>query len=354
MTAVVATATVWAVVAAGFTAVALVRLGRRTRDAPVAPPPPVLLLRPADGLSPQELHNLAVPIAYGAALEQVVLAPMRPPLPAHVGWLASDPTTANRKVGHLVHALARLPVADRIVLAIDADVAVDGTLIAALAAPVAAGAALATAAPLPLPARGLGPRAARALLARTHLDFVALDAMRIGARAVCGKAMGLGVAAQAMLSGLRDRIGEDLELAQWLHRSGARVELAAVRARVPQVDGTPTRPALARFARWMQVLRAHRPGLWLTVPLLFTPSLPLLVLALATRSPWLGLAVAALWGFRTVLSFRLAGARGVLDWPLGEALLLTAHLRSLCERTVAWRGRTFRVRRGGRMEPIVA
>ncbi|MCW5892839.1 MAG: carotenoid biosynthesis protein [bacterium] len=341
----------WALLAAGFSVVTLVRLGWRSPPPPVPAAPPVLLLRPADVPSAAELTALATPLAYPGPLAHVVISPARPALPPGVEWLASDPATPNRKVGHLLAALAALAPGERVVLAIDADVAVDAVLVQALAAAVAGGAALATAAPAPEPAAGLVPRAVRALLCHTQLSFAALDAMAVGAHAICGKAMALSPAALDGLPPLRDRVGEDLELAAWLHARALPVALVAPRARVPQASHAPAAPALARFVRWMQVLRAHRPALALTVPLLFTPTLPLVLGAALAASPIAWLAVGTCAGVRTLLAWRLE-PRGALGWPLGEALLLVAFVRALVARTVTWRGRTFRLARGGRMEPV--
>jgi hypothetical protein len=125
----------------------------------------------------------------------------------------------------------------------------------------------------------------------------------------------------------------------------------------------------------MQVLSSHRPGLYPTVPLLFTPTWPLLALSALTGSKWLGLAVASLVVVRTLLSWRLSvlsstpplplgegqgeGKRApllttvghtALDWLLGEGLLLTAFIRSLVHPAkVTWRGRTYALHAGGRM-----
>src|SRR5207237_668407 len=111
---------------------------------------PVLLLRPVDAPTPRELENLATPIDYAGPLEQVVVSPYRPRLAPGVRWLPSDPLTPNRKVGHLLYALEVLRTEGRVVLAVDADVAVTGALVEGLAAPVASGAALSTAAPTPV------------------------------------------------------------------------------------------------------------------------------------------------------------------------------------------------------------
>ncbi|MFY0583951.1 glycosyltransferase [Cystobacter fuscus] len=188
-------------------------------------------------------------------------------------------------------------------------------------------------------ARGLSARAVAALLRRTHHSFRALHVMSAGAAAVCGKALGLSDRAVEELPALADHIGEDLELSKRLHARGLGVALCEAPAVVPLAMGDWD-AALARFTRWMQVLRSHRPGLYPTVPLLFTPTWPLLVLGVAAGSPGLSGCVAALVAVRSLLSWRLAGLsapgthaegspRFALDWLLGEALLLAAFVRSL-------------------------
>ncbi len=363
MSALAAMGLVWCVLAGGFSAVALARLLRRPGPVPRTQVP-VLLLRPVDAPTVQEAENLARPIDYAGPLEQVVLTPGRLPLPPGVRWLPSDPSSPNRKVGHLLHALGSLPWQGRVVLVVDADVAVTGALVEGLAAPVAAGAALSTAVPTPVAARGLPARAVAGLLRRTHHSFRALHAMSAGAKAVCGKALGLGPGALVELEVLADHIGEDLELSKRLHARGLEVALCEVPALVPMGAGT-WRAALSRFRRWMQVLSSHRPGLYPTVPLLFTPTWPLLLLSVLTASSTLAAATAALVAVRTLLSWRLTVLSTPLppgegqgegawlsDWLLGEALLLAAFLQSLWHPPrVTWRGRTYTLHSGGRMSP---
>ena len=362
MSALVLASLVWCGVAAGFSAVAWVRLSRaRAGTAPSAGSlPPVLLLRPVDAPTPRELENLAQPVDYAGPLEQVVVSPYRPRLAPGVRWLPSDPLTPNRKVGHLLYALDVLPTEGRVVLSVDADVAVTATLVEGLAAPVAAGAALSTAAPLPVGQRDGASRAMAGLLRYTHHSFRALDAMSAGAKAVCGKALGLSPAAMSALRPLADHIGEDLELAKRLHARGLSVVLSGAPAVVPLDSAVSWEAPLARFTRWMQVLASHRPALYPTVPLLFTPTLPLMLLAAGLGSPVLAMAVTGLVAIRVLLALRLAGLSGpladagrayaVTDWLLGEALLLAAFVRSLWQQgKVTWRGQTYSLRPGGRM-----
>ncbi|MCP3103713.1 carotenoid biosynthesis protein [Myxococcus sp. K15C18031901] len=350
----------WAVLATGFSAVALARLLRARRSTTRAvSPPPVLLLRPVDAPTPRELENLSLPVTYAGVLEQVVVSPFRPRLPPDVRWLPSDPPTPNRKVGHLLYALGTLPTGGRVVLAVDADVAVTGELVEALATPVVNGASLCTAPPLPVDARDLAGRAMAGLLRYTHHSFRALHAMSAGAKAVCGKALALSPAARTELAALGDHIGEDLELSKRLHARGLDVALSEVPAVVPMGVVDSWNIPLSRFTRWMRVLASHRPALYPTVPLLFTPTVPLVVLAVVVGSPVLSLAVAVLAGVRTLLALRLAALDGLVGerrwsaltgWLAGEALLLAAFVGSLGKSgTVTWRGYTYALRPGGRM-----
>lgn len=353
----------WTAMATGFSGVALARLLRARRSGSTGHTRvPVLLLRPVDAPTQRELENLATPIDYAGPLEQVVVSPYRPRLAPGVRWLPSDPLTPNRKVGHLLYALEVLQTQGRVVLAVDADVAVTGALVEGLAAPVASGAALSTAAPTPVGPEDSASRAMAGLLRYTHHSFRALDVMSAGAKAVCGKALGLSPVAMEALKELADHIGEDLELSKRLHARGLDVALSAAPAVVPlgtvESWGTP----LARFTRWMQVLASHRPSLYPTVPLLFTPTLPLVLVAAVLGSPVLAGAVGGLVAVRTLLALRLASLsapagtpdtglpHALTDWLLGEGLLLAAFLCSLWQQgTVTWRGRTYALQPGGRM-----
>jgi ceramide glucosyltransferase len=361
MNALSAVVGVWALLAAGFSWLTWLRLGRvRPGDASGADPG-VLLLRPVDRPTDAELENLSAPIHYPGVLEHWVISPSRPAMPAATGWLESEPRCANRKVGHLIQALSVLKREGLIVVVVDADVRVTGALLRALVAPVCAGAALCHAAPEPLPSRDLAGRATRALLLNTHHNFRALDAVRAGAPSVCGKALGFAAPALSELTRLHSHVGEDLELATRLHRAGHRIVLADLPAQMPQTVGLALQTVISRFSRWMAVLRAHRPALYPAVPLLFASSLPLLVLAVASGSAIARGAVGFAWAARVALSHRLAqmgtgrfsSAKNSLSsfqWILGEALMLAAFAASLVSRTVRWRGRRLVLGKGGLIE----
>lgn len=349
--------TAWALLAAGFTAVTLFKLPRRPlRKSRVRRRPHVLLLRPMDAPTPLELDNLAARIDYAGPLTQVVLAPFRPRLrSANVRWLPSDPLTRNRKVGHLAYALSVLPEArDAIVITVDADVRVDGALLSSLVDALADGAALASAAPRPELGDSVGAWCHRGLLAQSHHSFEALDAMSAGAKAVCGKAMALSSVAAAELARLSDCIGEDLELSQVLHQRGLPVTLADAFAHVPQPPRVSARALSERFVRWMQVLRAHRPSLFPSVPLLFAPTPVLMVLASVVATPEVAVALSLLVGARIALANRLDRRGGLrFEWLLGEALLWWCWCVAVVKgRSVTWRGRRYQLEGGGRMRAV--
>lgn len=349
---------VWTVVAAVFSAITLLRVLRQ----PPAPPPrallPMLLIRPLDEPTEPELANLAVPLPPDIPVRQVVVSPYRPRLADGVEWHFSDPACLNRKVGHVLYALDTLRPAGRQVLVVDADVAVDRALLEGLSGALSAGAALATAAPEPEGGRGLGAAAIRGLLRSSQHSFVALDLMSAGSKAVCGKALGLSAPALEALRGLTGHIGEDLELARFLHLRGLPVMRVASAARMPLPRAVPLGSVLRRFRRWMQVLRAHRPALYPTVPLLLAPTPLLLGLAVLVGSAGEVTALAVLLALRIALGLALSrgrpdGADGGWEWLLGEAMLLAAWLGSLGGRTVDWRGGCFTLLPGGRMERAV-
>jgi len=316
--------------------------------------PHVLLIRPVDAPTPLELENFATPVDYSGELTHVVVSPFRPRLSsANVRWLPSDPLTRNRKVGHLCYALATLPRhKDMVVLCIDADVRVDGALVAGLVEALRNGAALAWAAPHPSEAGSLVGKAVRGLLVQSHHAFTALDVMSSGAKSVCGKALGLSEAALGELATLHDSIGEDLELSQRLAERGLTVSLTDAPALVPQPARVSPGEVFDRFTRWMQVLRAHRPALFPSVPLFFSPTPVLMVLAAVSGSVAAAASLCVLVSVRIALANRLDRRPGLrFEWLLAELLLCACWLESLRRgRTVTWRGRRFTLASGGKMQ----
>lgn len=329
---------IWLSIATFFTVIALVRFV--SSAGPEAPRADVsrqgvLLLRPVDAATPDELENLAAPIS---GVSQVVLAPFRPRLHDEVKWLPSDPLQHNRKLGHLQYALSILETNGRPVLVVDADVRVDDALVDALLTGLAAGADLAWAAPRPIE-KGI----TRGLLVQSLHSFKALDALSGGAKPVCGKAIALNSRALEVLRSLPDCLGEDLELARKLHQQHLKVSLAG-EANVP---GAPAslQALIARFTRWMQVLKAHRPWLFPTIPLLFAATPLLAVAAAMVGSTPLRLGTLGLVIVRATLAAVLERRAFTFGaWFGAELLLLLCWLNALVLGSkVTWRGRVMEV-----------
>lgn len=330
----------WAAVATGFSLVVLSRV-RSWRRTEWQPSKSLVVLRPVEAPSPVELEALATPLP--SWVRQIVISPEKPSLPFE--WLHSDPTSPNRKVGHLANALATLTSPSVVVVA-DADVRLTSELLTALRVEISNGADLCTAAPEPTGDASLGGLLWTAVLSHGHLAFRALDAVAIGPKPVCGKVMALSPRAQAVLVGLGHYVGEDLELSARLHAAGAKVTLAPLPAAACVEPTASLASVLDRLDRWMVVLRTQRPALAPTVPLLFCAAWPVLALGLWLRGPMLA-AAAALWLVRTALAVRLRPRWSALAWPLAELALAVAFFRSLPRTTVTWRGRTLAVGRGG-------
>jgi ceramide glucosyltransferase len=172
---------VWTWSAALFSLVALFRVWRKhlSPPRPSLRRPNVLLLRPVDAPSETEVKNFEADIVYEGQIRHVVVSPFRPPFKSGaVEWLPSDPLTENRKVGHLLYALAVVGVdKDTVVLSVDADVRVDGALVNDLVQGLSGGAALVSAAPEPSRLRTIPGRAVRGLLMQSHHSFRVLDVM---------------------------------------------------------------------------------------------------------------------------------------------------------------------------------
>jgi ceramide glucosyltransferase len=319
---------IWCALALGFTVTAIIKTRRPANENRTARAN-VILLRPVDAPTTLELNTLAnVP----AGVEQWVLSPTKPQGSAG-RWVASNPQTLNRKLGHLQNAIAQLE-GDQPVLAIDADVQVDGSLVDALLAGLKSGAALAWAAPAP-EATGLE----RGLLVQSAHSFEVLAAMSPGSSPLCGKAMALSPQALAVLRELPDCVGEDLQLSDELHSHGLTTRLVG-RAHIPGMRSV--RDSLHRFTRWMQVLRAHRTALFPTIPFFFACTPMLLLASLFVQWP-VQVLIIALFFTRALLAWKQEG-RPSMWWLAGETLLLASWLRSLWLGTrVTWRGRVMQL-----------
>ena len=117
---------------------------------------------------------------------------------------------------------------------------------------------------------------------------------------------------------------------------------------------------LARYTRWLWVIRAQRPSLLLSYPLLLAaaPLLLVLLALLAMAAPLWGLGLGAV-----VLATRIAVALGAAhprgrkaavlhEWLLADLVMLLAFARALGKPEVSWGDRTLRLGAGGRLSAI--
>jgi ceramide glucosyltransferase len=122
---------------------------------------------------------------------------------------------------------------------------------------------------------------------------------------------------------------------------------------------------VARYGRWLSVIRAQRPALLASYPALFFAT-PLLALA-ATVAVLTGRAGAPSLGAEALVlllrgavgwaAARASGrARGIApvltDAVLADALLGWAFVRALRTRSVSWRGRVLRIAPGGELSEV--
>lgn len=261
----------------------------------------------------------------------------------------------NRKVEQLAEGVLRSGADADVVLVADSDVALDDALVSALVSEIAEGRVAACwAPPVEHSARHLGDRASRAVLGGSLHAFPLLAAL--DPRGMVGKAFAIDRAALEQIGGfsaLARVLGEDMELARRLAAIGARVVVSPVPAR-SLASGRTLRDAVARYARWITVIRAQRPHLLLSYPLLFaaTPLQLLLSGVLALVDPVAGLVtVTATLLARSLTLFaarRTTGAPvSLVDAILADLVLLVAFARALSGRRITWRGVSLEASRGG-------
>ncbi len=171
-----------------------------------------------------------------------------------------------------------------------------------------------------------------------------------------GKLCALRCASLAAAGGfgsLESILGEDLELARRFARRGEKVAVAPVLA-VSLASGRDLPDIVARYARWLAVVRWQRPLLMASYPLLFAATPLLVVASLVAGAPVIaGVAlmvrVLVARGAQAVCGRRGSLATALIEACLADALLLTAWVRVCASRHVVWRGARLRVRAGGRL-----
>lgn len=387
MTVLAAVVLAWALVAAGFTALAWYachELEKVTRA--IRPPtrwPSVWLLRPCQGDEPGLRDNLASSLlSYPGERHVVFLLPSETD-PAYAvaaavaaGGRAEVVVTAasprgNHKSAQLAVGFERAVNADpppEVIVQADSDVRLDGDsltgIVAALGEDVEVGAAFAP--PVELATRTMGDLAASGLVTASLQDFFALAALsRLG-----GSVTSLAGALAAHRRGELERsggfapfvglLGEDFEIGRRLHARGRRVSVASVPARSVG-SGRSLRAVLERTARWVMVVRRQRPALLWAYPALLacTPLVFIASVALAAVGI-LGpmMVTVGLVGLRLGFALRLrrihaaptSAIQALGLFVAAELLMLFATLRAVTVPYVTWRGRRLRILMGGVIE----
>ena len=372
----VALLTAWVLTYAGAAGVAVCRHRTRTCSPPRArsrsPSPSLprtLLLRPLAGAEPG-LHDRLLAAAGASSIMFAVGDEHDPALPtAHAAAqqlrlrdidarvMVTHAVGPNHKADQLARALASAPASSFVVIA-DSDVDLRGTDLEALvemlsdrtigaawAPPVESGAVVTW-----------GDQASQAILDASLHAFPLLAG--IDPNGLVGKLFAMRRDVLAEVGGfeaLVSVLGEDMELARRLRAHGYRTAVAAAVSR-GVAQGRPLRDVIARYTRWLLVIRTQRPRLLLSYPLLLAPA-PLLLVVLAAGALLHAPAMVALAAAGLFLRFLVAcfarSAAGEAFAPLqataqallADATLLVALVRALAAREVAWRGRRFSLRR---------
>lgn len=267
----------------------------------------------------------------------------------------------NRKAAQIAAVVADEREPFDVLLIADSDVDLAGldldALLSPLCGPGAAAAVWAPPAERAAP-RTLGDRASAAILGGSLHSFPLLATLDPGG--LVGKLCAIDAEALGGAGGfdaLAAHLGEDMELGRRLRARGGAIRVAPLIA--PSLaSGRAARDVIARYARWITVIRAQRPLLLPSYPglLCATPLLVALALLTALIAPGpalsaLALALAARL-FTAAVAARAAGRRltlrgAALDALLADLVLLAAFARAVSTREVVWRGAVLTVDRRG-------
>jgi len=266
----------------------------------------------------------------------------------------------NRKAAQLAAATGGADV----VIVADSDVDLADTDLDALVAPLVGDspAWVAWAPPAEhAPPRTLGDRASAAVLGASLHAFPLLAGL--DPRGLVGKLFAIRASALASIGGfgsLVGYLGEDMEIARRVRERGGTIVRAPIVAR-SLASGRSWEAVIARFSRWLAVIRAQRPFLLVSYPALFFATVPILLLsaALSTELPRVALSASALAFLARILvalvAARASGRSGKLgsvlyDAVLADLVLALAFARALRSRTVTWRDRVLVVGRAGLLQ----
>lgn len=370
----------WQSVQMGACITAVQRARRRTRLTPgnAASPDRVTMVRPCRGAERGLAERLArtggtthVVFAVASAEDEAYPAVLEAEKKlraegVEVACVLTAPEGPNMKVDQLGRALRAAPPREA-VLVVDSDVDLQGFPALELAGAVLDGPVGAMyAAASETSSETFGDRANLAVLTGSLHAFSLLAG--IDPDGFVGKVFAVRREVLERTGGfgdLRAVLGEDVELGRRVRALGEETRVFRGVAHAAG-SGRSWDDTVARFARWLGVVRASRPSLLLSYPLLIAGTLPSLLAALAllpwATAPAVARGIAVFMSLATVLvrawvshaARALAGVgdswlASLVDVPLSELVLLTALARALSRSTVSWRGTTLEVRGG---EPL--
>ncbi len=372
----------------GFAAFAWKRVGRPRREtgAVSTPCPPLSVLKPLKGVTPELYDNLAAFARQDYPRFELILGTTDPddPAVAVAERLRRDfPDVPIRIVARRPRAgavngfnpkvtnLAQLEAAARheLVLVSDADVRPAPDYLRSLAAELRP--TTRDPRPVGLVTNGLVPAAETTLGAAfetLHLaGFVTPSlaaAHAAGHPCVVGKSMLMprqALRAAGGWDGVRDVLAEDYVLGRRIDRAGYRVAFAATPLTTFDPDRS-LRSVFARHLRWSQMRARINPAAYVG-ELLLNPTPLVLAWAVAALLDGLGprvlaLAPAALGVrvladgllIRRLRTAPMAGRRLVLG-PLKDLMMFTAWVAGACRRTIVWRGTRLIIGRGSLLRP---
>jgi ceramide glucosyltransferase len=263
----------------------------------------------------------------------------------------------NRKAAQLA---AVTNDADVIIVA-DSDVDLEGIDLDVLVAPVVSEkpAWIAWAPPIECAEpRTWGDSASGAVLGASLHCFPILA--RLDPRSLVGKLFAIRKNALVTIGGfgsLVTYLGEDMETARRIREHGGTVVVVPLLAR-SLASGRSWSAIIARFARWMTVIRTQRPLLLWSYPGLFFATWPIVIVSLcySRMDPICGFLAASLVLttrllialFATYVSRRRIRLLGILrDAILADLVLASAFAHALRSRRVKWRDHVLVVDRSG-------
>jgi ceramide glucosyltransferase len=338
--------------------------------------PSVMLLRPCAGHEP----NLAATLSSSSETEEnaavrFLVASIEDPAldtameTAAVLWAAGRDATVvvtgaqgpNKKADQLHRALEVGRSGHEVVIVADSDVFLSRDVVEELVDVLVRGeAAAAWAAPVEVLPSTAADRASASVLDASLHSFGLLSALDPGG--MVGKLFAVRRETLEQIGGfgaLIDRLGEDMELARRLRASGRRACVTATPA-WSLASGRTWSATVKRYARWITVIRAQRPALLASYPLLFAAAPLQVALALSAfavdgsagaRVAALALAFACAGRWLTAIFARRRCGRPLdrlVLWPwIADLLLLASFFLALFTRTIRWRGVPLRVDRDG-------